>query len=162
LAIARTAVASVGSASEQQLTSVSTRTGAKIDQPVCRANDVSVVFDNDDGASGITKLIECFQQSLSVARMQAGGRFVKNQTRPVKLRTQGRRQSCPLKLAAGQCASRTIECEISYANIMQTFEIARNVGQRAFRDKSGFLRASKTSAVSIAPPTRMIQSSTRS
>ena len=106
---------------------------------------------------------------MRVPWMQAGGRFVKDQTGSVKLRTEGRGQPSALKFSAGQSSRRTIERQISNTDIIQTLQAGSNVRQRAFRDKSGFLgrqstdaafREVEASARPLALPTRRIQAST--
>ena len=52
--------------------------GPKIDDVICRLDDIQVVLDNDDGIACFHQLIEDPQQFADVIGMQTGGRFIKN------------------------------------------------------------------------------------
>ena len=54
----------------------------KIDQMVGAADDVQVVFDDDDGVALIHELVEHVEQLAGVLEVQAGGRLVEDVERP--------------------------------------------------------------------------------
>ena len=65
--------------------------GADVDDVVGAANEVEIVFDDDDAGAGIEQIFEALQQHFDVGGMQAGGGFVERRARGRGLRSaQGR------------------------------------------------------------------------
>ena len=47
--------------------------GAEVDEMIGAFDDVQIVLDDDQGISGVTKLVEHFQQEFDIGPMQARG-----------------------------------------------------------------------------------------
>ena len=62
-----------------QLTAALTPFRAEVDDPVCCAHDIEIVFDDHQTVPGSQQLVEGAEQSGYVIEMQAGGGFVKQE-----------------------------------------------------------------------------------
>ena len=70
------------------------------------------MFDDNDGVPKVAELLECTNQPLIVALVKSDRRLIENIQRTHKPRTDLRRQTDALRLAARQRSGRAVEREI--------------------------------------------------
>ncbi|VDZ81515.1 Uncharacterised protein [Salmonella bongori] len=63
---------------DENFAAAATAFRAEVDNPVCRFNNVQIVFDYHDGVALIAQLVQNIKQLLNIGKMQTGGRLIKN------------------------------------------------------------------------------------
>src|SRR5881394_3669633 len=58
------------------------RVRSEVDDPVRRANEVEVMFDDNHRMAGIDEPLKSFQEDTNIVEVQPGGRFIKKKKRP--------------------------------------------------------------------------------
>jgi hypothetical protein len=84
------------------VTAVGTSTWTEINDPVGRLDHRLVVLDDHHTVSLLEQPPEARDQSVGVAGMKAGRRFVQDRAHLCQARAELRRQSSPLQLSAGE------------------------------------------------------------
>src|SRR5690606_28820472 len=96
----------------------------EIDDVVGRFYDVEVVFDDDDGVSGVDQLLQDVKQLVNVGEMQPGRRLVEN-VYGLARRT-FRKLFCelyPLGLAPRKRRRRLADLDISESHVQERFQL---------------------------------------
>ncbi len=110
--------------------------GPEVDDPVGGADDIEVVFDDDQRVAGGNQFPECPQQFAHVVKMQAGRGLVEQEQRvavadgvaaPVRGSGQKTRKLQPLCFAARQRRHRLAELEVIQADIDQRLQRADDI-----------------------------------
>ena len=103
---------------------------AKINDPICTANDIQVVFDHNQTCIGIGEALQHIEQPLHIHKMKTRGGFVQHVQRVsnVASPTKFRRQFHPLRFAARKGGGRLTQGEIPQANIAQALGHAQDLG----------------------------------
>src|SRR5271170_2995334 len=107
----------LGSALSDDAASVFAALGAEIDDPVGVADDVEVVFDDDDGVAEIGQAVQDLKKPADIVKMQAGGGFNEEVERSSGL-TLGELagEFHALRFAAGKCGCGLSEMDVAEAH----------------------------------------------
>ncbi len=101
------------------------RAGPEVDRPVAGGHNAHVVFDDDDGMTGVDESLQLGDEPLDVGRMQAGGRLVEHVQRMTSRRAlQFGRQFDPLRFATGQLGRGLAEAQVTQAHVVEDVERA--------------------------------------
>ena len=122
-----------GSARDQPA-AVHAGAGAKVDDVVGAAHRFLVVLDNDERVAARLELVQCAEQLLVVAGVQADGRLVQDVEDAAEVRAKLGRQPDPLRLAAGKGRHAAAKLEIAEANFIEELQAFANLGQDVARN----------------------------
>ena len=101
------------------MATVLTGTRPHVDEPVGRAHHLLVVLDDDHGVAEISQPLECSDQLVVVALMEADRRLVEDVEHTDELRADLRREPKPLCLAAGQRRTRAVEVQVADTDVVE-------------------------------------------
>lgn len=117
----------LGLSGKDQPAALPARTGTQLKDPVGGADDIGVVFDDDDGMTGVDELMEDAEEPGDVGAVQPGGGFIEQQ----KGRMAGLAEMAEepdqleaLGFAAGKRIERLSEREVAEADLQQRLQFA--------------------------------------
>ena len=113
---------------------VHTRTGADVDEIICRTHGVLVVLDDDERVAEITQLAQRGQQLFIVALVQTDGRLIQNIQHAHERRADLRCEPDALALAAGQRGRRACERQVLQSDALQKMQARAHLAQNALGD----------------------------
>ncbi|MCK7519432.1 MAG: hypothetical protein MZV64_17720 [Ignavibacteriales bacterium] len=90
------------------LSAVFARAGTEVDHPICSADGLVVVLDDQHGVAQVAQSLERVQQAGVVARVQADRRLIQHVQHAHQPRADLRRQADALRLAARERAGRAV------------------------------------------------------
>jgi hypothetical protein len=63
---------------KDHLATLSSRSGAKVDDVVRRPNHIGIMFHNDDGVPSFTHLLQDKEETMRIPRVEANARFIQH------------------------------------------------------------------------------------
>src|SRR2546425_11941912 len=96
--------------------------GAKVNDLIGSADHARFVLDDQNGVTQVAQLLEDFDESASVARVQSDAWFVEHIERVHQARSEASGQVDALGLAAGKGAGGAVEGEIAKADLHEVAE----------------------------------------
>ena len=108
-----------GSALGHQPAAAGARARTQIDDVIGAANRVFVVFDHHQGIALGAQPLEGIQKRDVVARVQADGGFVEHVAHALQIRSELRRQSNALRLAAGEAGRGAVQLQIAEPDVAE-------------------------------------------
>ena len=99
---------------------------AEIDQIIGCANDLFLMFDHQQRISFVAQVVHYPHQLADIARVQPDARLVHDKQSVHQRRTKACREIHPLDFAAAQRARRTIESEITDADLAEIIQARAN------------------------------------
>ncbi len=118
----------------QNLAAKLARAGTEVEQVVCRAQDVGIVLDDQDGVAQVAQLVEDADETGGVARMQADGGLVQHIERAHQPRAQRGRELDALRFPAGKSGGEAVEGEVIEADRVEESEALADLFQDAAGD----------------------------
>ena len=112
--------------------------GTEIDDPIGGLDDIKVVFDDEQGVSGIDEALKNLEEHLHVIKVQAGGGFVEQEEsrfwseglRVLKFREVADELEA-LALAAGKGVDRLAQPDVAKADLLQQLQTLDSSSSRA-------------------------------
>ena len=114
----------------------STGFGTDVDEIVGGADDVFVVFDDDDGVAHITKLAQDANESIGVARMEPDRGFVEDVETAHQATAKRSGEVDALAFAARKRIAEAVEREIAESHFVEETEAAADLDEQALGDGS--------------------------
>src|SRR2546430_6371171 len=96
--------------------------GAKVNDLIGSADHARFVLDDQNGVTQVAQLLEDFDESVGVARVQSDAWFVEHIERVHQARAEASGQIHALGLAAGKGAGRTIQRKIAKTDLDEVGE----------------------------------------
>src|SRR5271163_890380 len=106
--------------------------GAEIEYVIRGENRVRIVFHHQQRIAQITQPLENLNQAVCVARVKSDGRLVKNVKCAHQMRAERRGQLNPLRLAAGEGRSESVQRQIIETHLIQESQALLNFFENFF------------------------------
>ena len=119
-----------GSALGHQPAAAGARARTQIDDVIGAANRLFVVFDHHQGIALGAQPLEGIQKSNVVARVQADGGFIQHVAHALQIRSELRRQSDALRLAAGEAGRGAVQLQIAEPDVAEKAGPGGELGQQ--------------------------------
>ena len=110
---------------------------SQVDEPIGAGHDVEIVFDDEDAVSLVPQVLQSFEESPRVTRVQADGRFVEDVADADQPGAQATGDSRPLKFPSRKGLRDPVERQIVDADLTEIFQPTMDFRKDALGDKAG-------------------------